>query len=370
VAEIQRVALLSTEHPQLGHAGGIGTYTATLADALASAGIDVRCFVADEQGRVSMINRGTATLIGIWSGPVILRPLATKQLLSRHIGAFAPDIVEAPNWGGLGACIRVPHRSRLIVRLSTPVLGIRPRDLLRAALAGGHHTWECRSAQRAARVIADSTAVATLAERLYRRGIDAIIPHPLAASATPAPSPDGTGVLAVGRLEHRKGTDVLLTAWATVRKQRPGWTLHLVGADVGGFGTAACARHGAEGVVMHGRLDAPTLARVASTCPIATIPSRWESFGMVVLEAWDRGQAVVASDAGGLPEVVGDAGLIARSGNAEDLAAGLLRLMDDPGLRLGLARRGRERLRDRFDPTSCAVATLQVYRDAALDHGT
>ncbi len=356
-----RVALLTGEHPLLGHAGGIGTYTATLAAALRSADAIVLTVVADLAGAVSEIEDRSVRQVGRWHGPPALRPAAAAAVLAASLARFGPDVVEAPNWDGLGGCLRLPG-CPLVIRLSTPVLAIRPRDALRRLTARLHHTWERRSVRRARLVIADSAAVARLAVGCYGREADLVIPHPFPASRQPPQPALGQGVLCVGRLEHRKGTDLLLAAWRLVHQAHPDWTLHLVGADRTGYGTLCLEALGGAGVIAHGPLPADELARIARLCPVAVMPSRWESFGLAILEAWERGQAVVASDAGGLPEVVGEAGLVVPCGDVCALAAALARLIGSQAERRRLAEAGQSRLRAGFDPARCAAATLGAYR--------
>lgn len=357
-----RVALLANEHPALGHAGGVGTYTESLAAALGAAGVTVLTLVADDQGLVSEIDKSGVRVVGSWRGPVALRPLTAARILDDRLGSFQPDVIEAPNWGGLGS--RLNSRTPLVVRLSTPVMAIAASDRWRRMTVCLHHAWEQRCVRRAALVIADSVAVGRLCAPSYGREADVVIPHPFQASNPPLPIPNGTGILAVGRLEHRKGTDLLLAAWRQLRHIFPNWTLHLVGADRGGFGARSLDAYGRDCVVVHGRLPADELASVARTCPVAVIPSRWESFGMAVLEAWNRGQVVLASDAGGLSEVVGDAGVVVPHGDPAALGEALAGLIGDPARRRSLAASGSQRLRDAFAPAACAAATLAAYSRA------
>jgi glycosyltransferase involved in cell wall biosynthesis len=145
--------------------------------------------------------------------------------------------------------------------------------------------------------------------------------------------------------------------------------LHLVGADADGFGARHLARVGSERVVLHGRLDDQALDRLRRSCGIAVVPSRFESFGLVVLEAWAAGLAVVASRAGALGEVVGDAGIIVPAANPEALATALVNLLREEGQRRLLAGRGCARLTTMFSPIAMATTSIAAY-ETAIAHRT
>jgi glycosyltransferase involved in cell wall biosynthesis len=292
-------------------------------------------------------------------GPAVIFPPLAAPWLSRRLAAFAPDVVEYSNWGGLGACDE--GRWRRVVRLSTPVAMIPAESLARYLLRPLHGLWESRTVARAHLVIADSRAMSRQAARIYGHAARIIIPHAY-HGAVAGDFPTGDGVLFVGRLEPRKGVDVLLAAWKTVRERHPGAVLHLVGPDHAGFGAAQLARHGAAGVEVHGRLEAEALDAVRRQCRIQVVPSRFESFGLVVLEAFAAGLAVVAAEAGGLPEAVGEAGELVPPGDAAALARALGDLLADPALCASLVTQGRRRLRTHFALGPWVAATLEAYR--------
>ncbi|MBA3684431.1 MAG: glycosyltransferase, partial [Planctomycetes bacterium] len=118
-----RVGLLAPEFPGCGPAYGVGTYLATLSRALARAGAEVLvlactgdgCFVADDPASPHLRREP-------W-GPAVLRPLSVSRWLTRQLRQFEADVVEAPNWGGLSACLSGPWAR--VVRLSTPVSTVR-----------------------------------------------------------------------------------------------------------------------------------------------------------------------------------------------------------------------------------------------------
>ena len=89
---------------------------------------------------------------------------------------------------------------------------------------------------------------------------------------------------------------------------------------------------------------------------------RWtEQFGRILVEAMACGVPVVASNAGEIPEVVGDGGIIVAEGDASALGAALEHLAKDPGTRARLAELARTRAESKFSQEGIATATVEFY---------
>lgn len=122
---------------------------------------------------------------------------------------------------------------------------------------------------------------------------------------------------------------------------------------------------GLEGrVVFTGQIREQDKAPLYSGATCFVFPSLYEGFGMPVLEAMACGTPVLTSNVSALPEVVGDAGLLVEPYDVGAIADGLRLLVEDPGHREELARRGLERAR-RFTWPQVADQTLRVYRQVA-----
>ncbi|MFD4367362.1 glycosyltransferase family 4 protein [Rhodococcus sp. NPDC058521] len=107
------------------------------------------------------------------------------------------------------------------------------------------------------------------------------------------------------------------------------------------------------------------LASLMASADIACVPSLYEGFSLPAVEAMSCGTPVVASRAGAIPEVVGteeQAALLVDPGNAEQLAAVLTALLDDPDRRAALGAGGRERVLERYSWAAVAAHTAQIYR--------
>jgi glycosyltransferase involved in cell wall biosynthesis len=100
----------------------------------------------------------------------------------------------------------------------------------------------------------------------------------------------------------------------------------------------------------------------ALALPSLTTPTWREQFGRIIIEAMACGVAVVGSDSGEIPNVIGDAGLVTPEANEAALRDALQRLMDEPELRGALGRAGRRRVLERY--TNEVVA--QQYHAAYL----
>lgn len=172
-------------------------------------------------------------------------------------------------------------------------------------------------------------------------------------------------VLYLGRFLEHKGLDGLLEALGLLRRSAPEAVLHLVGEGPAEAALRSQARtllpEGA--VVFHGFRTNPRDYINGAT--ILVLASRDEGLGTVVLQAQYQGVPVVVSDAGGLPETIdaGRTGLCVPAGDPPALAAALLRLVQEPGLRERLAAAGPAWVRSRFSLDSLGECTLRFYRE-------
>ncbi|HVT69356.1 MAG TPA: glycosyltransferase family 4 protein [Trebonia sp.] len=103
-------------------------------------------------------------------------------------------------------------------------------------------------------------------------------------------------------------------------------------------------------------------ARVLASAQVAVVPSLYEGFSLPAVEHMASGTPLIASRAGALPEVTGDAALLVPPGDAEELSAALRGLLDDESARAMRAARGLDRVRERFAWPAVAAATEALYR--------
>jgi len=108
----------------------------------------------------------------------------------------------------------------------------------------------------------------------------------------------------------------------------------------------------------------PTLGRLLAGATVLAYPSLYEGFGLPTLEAMAAGVPVVTTNAGALPEVVGDAAVLVEPGDTDALAAALESVLSDEAQRCSLIERGYLRA-SKFTWESCARGLEGLYRDAA-----
>lgn len=190
-------------------------------------------------------------------------------------------------------------------------------------------------------------------------------PAEIAATRQELGAPEGY-VLYAGTLEPRKNVGRLLDAWAALRADNP-QTPPLVLAGPYGWGSERLARRIAalaqEGVIAVGRVERSRLVRIFQAARVFVYPSLYEGFGFPAAEALACGVPVVASDTSSLPEVVGNAGLLADPADAGALAGRIKAVLDDPGRAAELSRRGIERAA-RFQWNRAAREMEEVFAEA------
>jgi len=162
-----------------------------------------------------------------------------------------------------------------------------------------------------------------------------------------------------------KGLDHLIEAVAKLRTERD---VELVVIGKGGTGDVArraARRFGIERAVKCvGRVETLEMVRLITSSAVAVVPSLYEGFSLPAVEAMACGTPLVATEAGALREVVGDAAVLIPPADAGALASALDRVLDDPELAAHLGDAGRERALARFSWATAAEATADVYRRA------
>lgn len=176
-------------------------------------------------------------------------------------------------------------------------------------------------------------------------------------------------VLALGTVEPRKDLPLLVQAFDAVAGARPGVRLVLAGPD--GWGAEALAgavarAHHHDRIVRLGWVDERSRAGLLRGAAVLAYPSRYEGFGFPPLEGMAAGVPVVATTAGSLPEVLGDAATLVPVGDVDALAGALADLLDDPARRRRHVAAGHRRAAAyRWEDTAAGVA--RVYRRAASE---
>jgi alpha-maltose-1-phosphate synthase len=373
------VALLTREYPPEVY-GGAGVHVEYLARELRNlVNLTVHCQGADRPDAVAhrpwdLLDGANATLATISTD------------LAMVAAAGSADILHSHTWytnlaGHIGAALyAIPH--------VMTVHSLEPLRPWKAEQLGGGYalsSWcERVSIEAAAAVIAVSqgmradvlaTYPAVDPDRVHviRNGIDTN--HYAPDEQTDVLSrygidPDRPTVAYVGRITRQKGLPVLLRAAELLD---PSVQLVLcagqpdtqeIGAEV-----TAMVEHLKEtrsGVFwLNGMLPKAEIIQILSHTTVFACPSLYEPLGIVNLEAMACGAAVVASNVGGIPEVVADAqtGLLVPPDDREVLAAAISSLVSDPARAAAMGQLGRQRVAAEFSWASVAAQTAALYTE-------
>jgi glycosyltransferase involved in cell wall biosynthesis len=271
-------------------------------------------------------------------------PDGALVLLDGLIACGVPDLLE-------------PHAGRLrqVVLVHLP---LSDETGLTDSEAAELRALESRALRLATAVIATSTPAARRVEELHGLSGVHAVPPGVGRAPLAVPSPGGGRLLNVASLTPRKGQDLLLRALQTlpdlswtctvagagrvpVLEIEPPWTI--VRTDAGNPGSWQSDRHrtpaGEHGIRFAGALHGEALDEAYAQADLFVLPSRAETYGMVVTEALARGLPVVAADVGGVPEALGTApgggvpGRLIPPGDPDALAAALRDWLTDGELR-------------------------------------
>jgi len=197
--------------------------------------------------------------------------------------------------------------------------------------------------------------------RVIRNGIDAAR-WPF-AKRRPRTGP--AHLVFLGRLEYEKGIHDLIAAMPRIRRTHPGTTLTVAGTGTQLKWLVEQARKHKviKATTFVGHLDHEQLVRLLHTADAAVLPSHYEPFGIVALEAAATGMPLVTSNVGGLGEAVidGQTGKSFAPRDVAGIATAVRTVLDDPAHAQSMATAARERLTSAFDWHTVADETAQVY---------
>lgn len=221
---------------------------------------------------------------------------------------------------------------------------------------------KCNATIANSRVVADACGDSNVV--VIYPGIDVNKFHP---GETP---PSEVVVGTACRLEPVKGTQTLLQAIAILAKDHPSVRLAIAGeGSLRQQLEKQAAQLGIQDKVLFlGWRD--DVCSLLQSWSIFVLPSFDEGFGVAVLEAMASGLPVVASDAGGLRELVvdGQTGFLVPVGDPDALADKILLLLRDPDLRIGMGSAGRRHARESFSRAEMVRKTADLY-ESLLDFG-
>jgi glycosyltransferase involved in cell wall biosynthesis len=396
--------MISEEYPPETAWGGIGTYSYNLAQGLAAQGHRVHVIARgwqqdtiQEAGNVRVYRLSIPEPSWRWgTARLSLKFYETRQILLwglrvrsavRQICATEYfDVIECPEYHAQGLGLAFERRDvPMVVKLHTPAFLCRH-------LNGGEESLDARISDYLEHCLVRQASLITspsrkLAEdvssrwRLDRSAIR-VIPNPIDDELfcpRPEVTPEPGTLLYVGRLERRKGILTLARALALVRATHPEARVRMVGKDhrsgPGGSWMSEYLRRWLhengvpqEALEFTGAVDRANLPVEYNRAAICVVPSLYENFPYTCLEAMACGRAVVASAAGGIPEIVTHEmdGVLVRPESPEALAASIVSLLSNPELRRRLGDRARATVRQRFNRQAICAQTVNAYRSLLM----
>lgn len=382
-----RVVLITPEYPPGDRLGGIATNTHALAVALAQRGHEV-----------CVVTRGTRDETAVQDGFEVVRlrhrwlpwdaaaELTQRARIALAARRFNPDVIHAAEWSGDAWALARWTRRPVVTRLATPSHVVEELNGATVdARARRIHRFEREQTERSAVVYAPTNAIIQRVTQDWSlpTGRVRLIPNPVSIEATRSagegPSPSDLParfVVFLGRIERRKGVEALGQALAAALAHDTELHAVLIGNDPGEDGGAVMAglqralAPVVDRVHILGELPRQDALAVVARAELALVPSLWESFGYVCVEAMALGVPVIASDTGGLAEIVshGETGWLTPVGDGDALAATIVARLADPAGTNVVAQAARERAND-FDVEVLIDRVEDVLRDAA-DHAS
>ncbi len=363
---------------------GIGLYTRELLRHLPRVGPEVRYTVLFNRAEVrdrelAETGAGAAGNVTPLSVPWgVFSPLSQARMpgLLRRLGA---QVYHSPNY--MMPCLAFPPGGRGAVRAVVTIHDLipllfpqyTPRALKTRFLPVFRFVIR-EAARRATRILVPSLSTAEDVIRELRvpagRRADVVV-TPEAANPEyrpdPGAKPAGSVVLFVGRRDPYKNLSTLVRAFARVVREVPAAKLVVVGPPDPRYPEAEAAAREAKlggAVEWRGYVDGPGLVRAYREAAVFVLPSRYEGFGLPVIEAMACGTPVVCGNGSSLPEVAGDAAVLVPPHDEHGLAHAIVRLLTDPAFAASMRERGLRRAAG-FSWERTARLTLDAYRAAA-----
>jgi glycogen(starch) synthase len=396
-----KIAILSYEYPPETGFGGIGTYSYYQARGLAKLGHDVHViagstkpgiFHSEHDGvrvtRVKMEGWSHRALQGLrdrrawWGANRAETAYSAYYGLKKAMRDTEFDIVEYPECGGDGLLVSTLLDVPTVVKFHSPARLImemydtpRTDDEITSLFEQiGINQATVRTS--CSRFLADEVTTkmnVTSPVHVVPNGIDlelfdsddGIDVHDRFGLPR---DPDSLVVFFANRLEQRKGVHLVRDMCFAVMEKYPHVHFAFAGDDLFGFMEREIRpfidSHGLQDRFhYYGKLHLPEVRALLKKVDIHLLPSLWENAPYSCIEAMSAGRAIVASDCGGIPELVQheQTGLLARNNDAESFVAALERMVEDRALRERVGPAARAAVEDRLTDVKTAQLAVDTW---------
>ena len=195
--------------------------------------------------------------------------------------------------------------------------------------------------------------------RLIYNGVDSRIFKPLKLE-----DKNPALLFAGGTDLYRKGADVFFHSFVNLKKEIPELKAIVIGASSPGNFEKLLKERGISKTDLEffNRVPYTKMPLLLNRASVILVPSFHETFGSIAAEAMACGKAVVASDSTALPEVVGNAGVLAKTGSVKDFAEKTKRLLENKALRKKIGKKARERVLENFTAEKTVNGYLKLFR--------
>ena len=395
-----RIVLVSTEYSMPNNGGGIGTYTHTLARSLSRLGHEVHIITLARQNKTEHLKEGDVYIDSIHPSPVL--PMYGRHFWGRHIEEALEclewslsvyhevlrlkreghlDVVHVPDWGAEGFWLALHPPVPLTVTLHGPrfftrQLGLQPLTLgvkfieimeRQVFLRASGITSPSREMLR---IVAQTCKIPTVGRpiKVIPNPVDTTIFRPSEKLETKPP--DNFTVTYVGRLKLLKGAHILAVAIPTIVKIYPQANFRFIGQDTpmsDGRSMLSYIRSLTkdceESLEFTGPLPRATLPDHYGQSALVVIPSLQESFGYTCAEAMACGACVVASNVGGLAEMIqeGESGFLVPPANASFLAQTIIDLLSRPEERKRVGQNARQQAVAQFNTERITEQIVEFF---------
>ena len=370
--------------------GGISRHVEGLSMALASRGHEVHVITLDFPGAPKEETRGSLYVhrVSVETPAPSFHAwvLLFNHLFEKRAGQLAhefgpPGVVHSHDWLTVPCGVDLKHLLRVPMVMtfhSTEASRSGNSRSPESAMVEGLEWW---GSYEAARVIAVSRWMKDEVISLFKMPPEKTVEIPnavdlmkFAMEVDPAATrrkwgvgDDGKLITAVGRLTAQKGFDNLIRAYPSVRREVPQSRLLVIGEGYmrPELESLAERERVKDSTTFAGFIDDAELVRVLKCSDVVAVPSRFEPFGIIALEAMAAGAPVVVSRVGGLAEIVEDSfdGLEVDPESPGSIAAATVRVLTDDRLAANLVERGREKARG-YSWEGAAAKTEKTYSEA------
>jgi glycosyltransferase involved in cell wall biosynthesis len=401
------ICLIAQEFPPETGWGGIGSYTFILAQGLVELGEDVTVIAeANEHDHRYIENKIEVHRVArkkkTWRSkifqrffPITFQYIGWSYQVAKKVAEIHKykkiDIIETSETNAPGFFLSLLTKIPLIVKLHTPYY-------IHCKLNGYPISFDLKlfslfektTVKRASKVISCSKAmVKYLDEGRYLKVNDVkIVPNPIdeiffSPRLSSCPAKNIKILLYVGRIEQRKGVDTLFEAFLKVCTIRKDVRLQIAGADGRIFINERLVAYSdflkrkinnaevLEYINFLGKINRNNLVACYQKADICIIPSAvFENFPYTCLEAMACGAAIIASNCGGIPEMIENniSGILVEPSHSDELARAILYLLGNPHVALRMGSEARKSVEKRFTQKHIVLKNLTLYKDAIKQH--